>query len=83
MELGKKRKIKKNVWSVDTAQTPTIEACPTKKYKARVLRVEAYRPGFDSASNRNEYQESLKKKIKKPGGKMRLARSADNLAAFY
>jgi hypothetical protein len=26
-------------------------------------------PGVDSASNRNEYQESLKKKkIKKPGG---------------
>jgi hypothetical protein len=29
----------------------------------------------------NEYQESLK--IKKPGGKVRLARRADNLAAIY
>jgi hypothetical protein len=38
-------------------------------------------PGVDSASNRNEYQESLK--IKKPGGKVRLARRADNLAAIY
>jgi hypothetical protein len=37
-------------------------------------------PGVDSASNRNEYQESLK--IKKPGGKMRLTRTADNLAAI-
>jgi hypothetical protein len=35
----------------------------------------------DSASNRNEYQESLK--IKKPGGKVRAARRADNLAAIY
>jgi hypothetical protein len=35
-------------------------------------------PGVDSASNRNEYQESLK--IKKPGGKVWLARRADNLA---
>jgi hypothetical protein len=35
-------------------------------------------PGVDSASNRNEYQESLK--IKKPGGKVQLARRADNLA---
>jgi hypothetical protein len=38
-------------------------------------------PGVDSASNRNEYQESLK--IKKPGGKMLPARRADNLAAIY
>jgi hypothetical protein len=38
--------------------------------------------GVDSASNRNEYQESLKIK-KKPGGKVRLARRADNLAAIY
>jgi hypothetical protein len=38
-------------------------------------------PGVDSASNRNEYQESLK--IKKPGGKVRPARRADNLAAIY
>jgi hypothetical protein len=38
-------------------------------------------PGVDSASNRNEYQESLK--IKKPGGKVRQARKADNLAAIY
>jgi hypothetical protein len=30
--------------------------------------------------NRNEYQESLK--IKKPRGKVRLARRADNLAAI-
>jgi hypothetical protein len=37
--------------------------------------------GVDSASNRNEYQESLK--IKKPGGKVRLARRADNLAVIY
>jgi hypothetical protein len=37
--------------------------------------------GVDSASNRNEYQESLQ--IKKPGGKVRLARRADNLAAIY
>jgi hypothetical protein len=36
---------------------------------------------IDSASNRNEYQESLK--IKKPGGKVRLVRRADNLAAIY
>jgi hypothetical protein len=40
-----------------------------------------YGPGVDSASNRNEYQESLK--IKKSGGKVRLARRADNLAAIY
>jgi hypothetical protein len=39
-----------------------------------------YGPGVDSVSNRNEYQESLK--IKKPGGKVRLARRADNLAAI-
>jgi hypothetical protein len=38
-------------------------------------------PWVDSASNRNEYQESLK--IKNPGGKVRLARRADNLAAIY
>jgi hypothetical protein len=37
--------------------------------------------GVDSASNRNEYQESLK--VKKPGGKVRPARRADNLAAIY
>jgi hypothetical protein len=37
--------------------------------------------GVDSASNRNEYQESLK--IKKPGGKVQLAHRADNLAAIY
>jgi hypothetical protein len=37
--------------------------------------------GVDSASNRNEYQESLK--IKNPGGKVRPARRADNLAAIY
>jgi hypothetical protein len=43
-------------------------------------------PGVDSASNRNEYQESFlkkKKKKKKPGGKVRPARRADNLAAIY
>jgi hypothetical protein len=39
-------------------------------------------PGVDSASNRNEYQDSLKI-IKKPGGKVRPARKADNLAAIY
>jgi hypothetical protein len=38
-------------------------------------------PGVDSASNRNEYQESLK--LKKPGGKVQLARRADNLTATY
>jgi hypothetical protein len=38
-------------------------------------------PGVDSASNRRRYQESLK--IKKPGGKVRPARRADNLAAIY
>jgi hypothetical protein len=38
-------------------------------------------PGVDSASNRNEYQESLK--IKKPGSEVRPARRADNLAAIY
>jgi hypothetical protein len=38
-------------------------------------------PGVNSASNRNEYQEFLK--IKKPGGKVRPARRADNLAAIY
>jgi hypothetical protein len=38
-------------------------------------------PGVDSASNRNEYQESLK--IKKPGSKVRPARRADNLATIY
>jgi hypothetical protein len=38
-----------------------------------------YGPGIDSASNRNEYQESLKKK---PGGKLRPARRVDNLAAI-
>jgi hypothetical protein len=32
-------------------------------------------------SNRNEYQESLK--MKKPGGKVRPARRADNFAAIY
>jgi hypothetical protein len=37
--------------------------------------------GVDSASNRNEYQESLK--IKKLGGKVRPARRADNLTAIY
>jgi hypothetical protein len=37
-------------------------------------------PGVDSASNRNEYQESLK--IKKRGGKVRPVRRADNLAAI-
>jgi hypothetical protein len=40
-----------------------------------------YGPGVDSASHRNEYQESSK--IKKPGGKVRPARRADNLAAIY
>jgi hypothetical protein len=40
-----------------------------------------YSPGVDSASNRNKYQESLK--IKKPGGKERPVRRADNLAAIY
>jgi hypothetical protein len=35
---------------------------------------------WDAASNRNEYQESLK--ISKPGGKVRPARRADNLAAI-
>jgi hypothetical protein len=40
-----------------------------------------YGPRFDSASNRNEYQESLKNK-KKPGGKVLPARRADNLAAI-
>jgi hypothetical protein len=40
-----------------------------------------YGPGVDSASNRNEYQESLK--IKKPGGDVRPVRRADNLAAIY
>jgi hypothetical protein len=39
-----------------------------------------YGPGVDSASDRNEYQESLK--IKKPGGKVRPARRADNLTAI-
>jgi hypothetical protein len=38
-------------------------------------------PGVDSASNRNEYEEFLK--IKEPGGKVRPARRADNLAAIY
>jgi hypothetical protein len=38
-------------------------------------------PGVDSASNINEYLESLK--IKKPGGKVRLSRRADNLATTY
>jgi hypothetical protein len=38
-------------------------------------------PGVDSVSNRNEYHESIK--IKKPGGNVRPARRADNLAAFY
>jgi hypothetical protein len=37
--------------------------------------------GVNSASNRNEYQESLK--IKKPEGKVRPAPRADNLAAIY
>jgi hypothetical protein len=40
-----------------------------------------YGPGVDSASNRSEYQESLK--IKKPEGKVWLARRADNFAAIY
>jgi hypothetical protein len=39
-----------------------------------------YGPGVDSASIKNEYQKSLK--IKKPGGKVRPARRADNLAAI-
>jgi hypothetical protein len=38
-------------------------------------------PEVDSACNRNEYQKSLK--IKKPGGKVRPALRADNLAAIY
>jgi hypothetical protein len=38
-------------------------------------------PGVDSASNINEYQESLK--IKKPGSKVRQALRADNLADIY
>jgi hypothetical protein len=38
-------------------------------------------PGVDSASSRNEYQESLK--VKKPAGKVRLARRTANLAAIY
>jgi hypothetical protein len=37
--------------------------------------------GVDSASNRNEYQESLK--IKKHGDKVRPARRTDNLTAIY
>jgi hypothetical protein len=40
-------------------------------------------PGVDSASNRNEYQESLKIKTQKPGGEVRPARRADNLAVIY
>jgi hypothetical protein len=40
-----------------------------------------YDPGVDPACNRNEYQEPLK--IKKPGGTVRPARRADNLAAIY
>jgi hypothetical protein len=40
-----------------------------------------YGPGVDSASNRNEYQESLK--IMKPGGKVHPARRADDPAAIY
>jgi hypothetical protein len=39
-------------------------------------------PGVDSASNRNEYQESIYIK-KKTEGKVRPARRADNLAAIY
>jgi hypothetical protein len=38
-------------------------------------------PGVGTASNRNEYQESLKIKI--AGGKVRPARRADSLAAIY
>jgi hypothetical protein len=38
-------------------------------------------PGVDSAFNRNEYQESLKK-LKKPGGKGWPACRAGNLAAI-
>jgi hypothetical protein len=37
--------------------------------------------GSTQPLNRSEYQESLK--IKKPGGKVRLARRADNLSAIY
>jgi hypothetical protein len=37
--------------------------------------------GSTQPFNRNEYQESLK--VKKPGGKVRPARRADNLAAIY
>jgi hypothetical protein len=37
-------------------------------------------PGVDSASDRNEYQESLKRK--KPEGKGRPTRRANNLAAI-
>jgi hypothetical protein len=40
-----------------------------------------YGPEVGSASNTNEYQESLK--LKKPGGKVRQVRRADNLAAIY
>jgi hypothetical protein len=43
--------------------------------------VGSYEHGNDSASNRNEYQESLK--IKKPRGKVLPALRADNLAAIY
>jgi hypothetical protein len=38
-------------------------------------------PGVDSTSKRYEYQESLKIK-KKPGGKVRPAHRADNLAVI-
>jgi hypothetical protein len=46
-----------------------------------IILCDYFDPGVDSASNRNEYQESLK--IKKPGGKVRPAHRADNLAAIY
>jgi hypothetical protein len=51
------------------------------KSSLRYLRTNRTGPGVDSATNRNEYQESLK--IKQPGGKVRPARRADNLAAIY
>jgi hypothetical protein len=62
-------------WLVVLGINKIISALHVKNFRPH------YGPGVDSAANRNEYQESLK--IKKPGGKVRLARRADNLAAIY
>jgi hypothetical protein len=56
------------------------QADEEERIKIYLILPAALWPWVDLASNRNEYQESLKKE--KPGGKVRPARRADNLAAI-